>query len=480
MDDRNESTQTESTQKQQQYSINGISLNQALDNAVYDINNKIIQNSVMALVNFTSTSDKLSDYIIDELMNRIINNTNIKIVERKQIETVQEELNFQMSGLVSDETAKSIGKFIGADVILTGNLISIANGYRIGIKTIHVETGVVQSLYIINIENNAEMISLIRNYTNIELNASNTPYSFLKISDTHSFGLEKRIHDGSGAIISPDNKWIIAVSGYDGKIYIYDIMDLSLLRAIPIPKIDYFPSLSISNDGRIIAVGYETGYDYEKNTDIGRILWYDILTGRKIGDDKFYGGRSHKCLCVFNPVYTTQLLIAFGNRIYIFDTFTRKNKSIKLNTRIINTIEYSNDDSYIAVGDTSGNITILDGLSLKILKRFSGHSGGINSLSFSPDNSVLISGSSDFTIGVWNIANGNEIITLTNHVERIESVLYTINGLYFLSSSADGTTKLWDSHSFKVLKEYRNSEGINLSHDGNYFINDFGVLFKIE
>jgi len=468
----------EFTSTQQQYSRNGISLNKALDNAVYDINNKIIPNSILALVNFTSTSDKLSDYILDELMNKIINNTKIKIVERKQIELVQQELNFQMSGFVSDETAKSIGKFIGADIILTGNLISIGGDYRIGIKTIQVETGIVQSLYIINIENNSEMISLIRNFSNIQSGpsiSSNTFYSSIK---------KKKI-DGHGAIISPDNKWIITASGRglsDDKINIYDIMDSNLLRSFALPYgTDYIDSLSISNDGRLIAVGDGGKYDWNKSKDIGKIMLYDVLTGRKISEVQTFG-MGTKCLCLFHPVYSNLLLVAFGNGVYIFDLSTGKNKSITLNTwrDFIETIEYSYDGSYISVGDYNGNITILNGITLKLIKKFSGHSGAVISLSFSPDNNTLISGSDDFTIGIWNIANEREIFTLTEHLGKINSVLYTINGLYFLSSSEDGTTKLWDSHSYKVIKNYKNSAEITLSPDGNFFINTFGELFKIE
>jgi WD40 repeat protein len=328
-----------------------------------------------------------------------------------------------------------------------------------------------------NIENNSEMISLIRNFTNIQSSVSisqNNYYSYIQ---------NKEI-SGHEAIISPDNRWIITVGGSglsDGKINIYDIMDSSLLRAFALPYGTYIDSLSMSNDGRIIAVGDGEKYDYSKHTSIGNIMLYDVLTGRKVGDVQTYGTGT-SCLCLFNPVYTSLLLVAFGNGVYIFDLSTGKERYIRLNTwrDFIETIEYSYDGSYIAVGDYSGNITILDGLTLRILKKFSGHSEAIRSLSFSPDNSILISGSDDFTIGVWNMANGNEIFTLTDHLGKINSVLYTMNGLYFLSSSEDGTTKLWDSHSFKVLKNYKNSAEITLSPDGNYFINTFGELFKIE
>jgi hypothetical protein len=46
----------------------------------------------------------------------------MEVADRQNLEFVYKELNFQMSGEVSDEEVVSIGKFLGADMVITGSL----------------------------------------------------------------------------------------------------------------------------------------------------------------------------------------------------------------------------------------------------------------------------------------------------------------------------------------------------------------------
>jgi hypothetical protein len=83
--------------------------------------------------------------VIDELNNAIVRNGSLTIVNRQQLDLARQELNFQMSGDVSDESAKSTGKFLGAQSVLTGSFTVIGRtAYRFRVKVIDTETGVEQ------------------------------------------------------------------------------------------------------------------------------------------------------------------------------------------------------------------------------------------------------------------------------------------------------------------------------------------------
>ena len=464
----------------------------ALKNAVVDINERISQNYILAIVNFDTSSTDLSNYLIDELTSIFLRETNIRIVERGNLEIIQDELNFQMSGAVSDETAKSIGKFIGADSIVTGTFFIIGNKYRLGVKCIHVETGIVQSLYITNVIIDRELLSII-NSTNA--NQNNTlilpTHQTENLNSSRNFYTsgDFRNYSDSHATISPDGKWIISKN--NARINIYDIINGNLLRSFPAQggTLGNIGSLTISNDGRIIAISY---FDPRPSTSTGVIELYDVLTGRKINNIKI-SGNYVTVLCQFNPV-RNQIIAIIGNSLYLFDLINiENNKSIQLSGGRINSISYSFDGSYIAIGKEDGTIEILASDSLIILKTLIGHSLAVNSLSFNSDNSILISGSSDFSIGIWDLSSGREILTLTEHFSKVESVLFIPNGNYFLSSSSDGVVKLWNAYNYQVLRiydtiasfrqniNYYRHSIISLSPDGNYFITDDGVLlFKIE
>jgi hypothetical protein len=76
------------------------------------------------------------------LSSKLVRDGRLSVVERKagQMKTIEEELQYQYSGAVSDETVLSIGKQLGAELVITGSIDRLGNLYRMYIKVIHIET----------------------------------------------------------------------------------------------------------------------------------------------------------------------------------------------------------------------------------------------------------------------------------------------------------------------------------------------------
>jgi hypothetical protein len=83
----------------------------------------------------------------------LVNIGQLKSVERLKLETLQMELNFNMTGAVNDESAQAIGRMLGAQYILSGSLEQLGDKYRIRFRAISVETAVIQYSYSENIQN---------------------------------------------------------------------------------------------------------------------------------------------------------------------------------------------------------------------------------------------------------------------------------------------------------------------------------------
>jgi hypothetical protein len=92
----------------------------------------VSKNSKIAIVYITDEridskgnpyNDKVIENIAGDLEIFWINN-GYTIVDRSQLDKLRQEHNFQMSGEVDDATAVSIGKFAGADIIITGRFSS--------------------------------------------------------------------------------------------------------------------------------------------------------------------------------------------------------------------------------------------------------------------------------------------------------------------------------------------------------------------
>jgi|GEM_PF-2739917 len=81
--------------------------------------------------------DKLADYILEELTAAFVNGGRLVVIERKGLGDVNDELALQLSGNVDDESAQSIGRILGAEVIVTG---SFDEAYRLRVKAVSVES----------------------------------------------------------------------------------------------------------------------------------------------------------------------------------------------------------------------------------------------------------------------------------------------------------------------------------------------------
>jgi TolB-like protein len=115
-------------------------LDGAIENAGRDITANLKPGSVVAVFSCYSPSERLSEYVIEELSARLVNARAFSLVERKFLDEVRRELKFQLSGEVSDESVQSIGKMLGAQYIVVGSFERSAKYWTLRATTIRVET----------------------------------------------------------------------------------------------------------------------------------------------------------------------------------------------------------------------------------------------------------------------------------------------------------------------------------------------------
>jgi hypothetical protein len=138
-----------------------------LDIAIRDasdyLNSNVPKGSKIVILNIQSTSSDLSDYIIDELIANAVNDKIFSVVDRQQLDAIRAEQNFQFSGEVDDNSAMEIGKFFGAQTIVSGALSKLGNAYRIRIRALEVQTAQVQGQYNRNIASSPIVTELVGN-----------------------------------------------------------------------------------------------------------------------------------------------------------------------------------------------------------------------------------------------------------------------------------------------------------------------------
>ncbi|MDR2177318.1 MAG: CsgG/HfaB family protein [Treponema sp.] len=115
------------------------SLEDAVQAAAIDISGRIT-NGTIAVVKIFTSSDNLSLQAIRWLENGLVESGKLTIISRQQINAVLNEQEFGLSGYVDDESARRIGHIVGAEYVLSGEII-IVNGMSIlNIQVIETET----------------------------------------------------------------------------------------------------------------------------------------------------------------------------------------------------------------------------------------------------------------------------------------------------------------------------------------------------
>jgi TolB-like protein len=140
-----------------------VTIDVALSNATKDISEGVSKGSKIAILNITSDSTNLSDYIINELIVNLVNTRLFQIVPRSTVElaAARREFAFQMSGDVPDDSQKRLGQFLEADTIITGSVTrDSANTYRLIVNAIHLENFTFQSSFRASIQNDRQVRTL--------------------------------------------------------------------------------------------------------------------------------------------------------------------------------------------------------------------------------------------------------------------------------------------------------------------------------
>jgi hypothetical protein len=141
-----------------------VTLDAAIQSVVLEMEQILPDGSKVAVVNFVSPSDALSRYVIDELNGAITSGGQITVVDRQRLDLVLGELEFQdeSTGLVSEEKAQEIGRFTGAQYIVTGSMELAGLSYRFRTQAIMVEGAIISYSGSRNVTNDVTVESLAR------------------------------------------------------------------------------------------------------------------------------------------------------------------------------------------------------------------------------------------------------------------------------------------------------------------------------
>jgi hypothetical protein len=169
-------TQTPSSPTPQPTRAETDQLDVAIREASDYFNKNLTIGNKLVVLNIQSDFPVLSEYIIEELISNTVNDRIFKIVDRKQLDAIRNELSFQMSGEVDDNSAQRAGQILGAQIIITGAVSKFSDIFRLVVRALDVETAQIIGQFNRNIPN-GPMITAIAQNTTMGYGVATTPTS---------------------------------------------------------------------------------------------------------------------------------------------------------------------------------------------------------------------------------------------------------------------------------------------------------------
>lgn len=239
-----------------------------------------------------------------------------------------------------------------------------------------------------------------------------------------------------GVVWDPRGRYILATTG-DGKGYLIDVEKRSIARRIECGG-PHFPTGNVecaafsSSGDRLFVVG--------PNEERNEIRVINVATGAieskysleraqisvviRLRDDRIIAGDLEGRLHVIERDGTVRSMAAEPKAVLDIAVFPDQS------------------DTVAVVGHT-GNVSIVDIASGKVLNRFGDHDGLIYDVAVAPDGRFVATASWDGTAALFDSRSGRRIATEKGHGRPVVSITFTPDSSSVISSAIDGATRLW-------------------------------------
>ncbi len=287
-------------------------------------------------------------------------------------------------------------------------------------------------------------------------------------------GLEVRTFKGhnnaiNSIVFCPDGEHIITGSD-DNTAKLWEVIDGREIRSYTVDKYDGVNSISISYDGRFVAIG-------SRNPTIR-----DIQTGEII--HTLEGDLSTFSMC-FDKEGKHLVRSGWSHSADLFDLSDGR-LLFRLNghQERVNGVTICSDGKFVLTGSDDETVRLWDTDSGKELKSFNGFSSDVLSVAFSLDQRFIVAGSKDGSIKILDPKTGTEVLTIPGEGHAVKSVKFSPDGKLILDGRDDGTARLYDVVSGKEVRIFRGYikrvNSIAISPDGiNLLVGGFEDQAKL-
>ena len=123
------------------------SASRGIEGAVIRASERLIpdlpRGAAVAVIGISANDNETSESAVDELEYQLVKASLFRLVDRKQLDLIRSEQAMHMSWEISDESAVSIGKMVGASIAITGSVSGSGSSQGLTLRVLNVETGII-------------------------------------------------------------------------------------------------------------------------------------------------------------------------------------------------------------------------------------------------------------------------------------------------------------------------------------------------
>ncbi|MHC6203439.1 CsgG/HfaB family protein [Breznakiellaceae bacterium SP9] len=119
-------------------------LDGALERAAQSLTEGLKKDARIAIINISSGDTAQAEFITEEIEVLLVKG-GFTVVDRRELDRIRKEQNFQLTGDVDDDSIVSLGKFAGADIVITGSVSGADSTRRLRLRALNTQTAQVMA-----------------------------------------------------------------------------------------------------------------------------------------------------------------------------------------------------------------------------------------------------------------------------------------------------------------------------------------------
>ena len=138
-----------------------LDIESALQKTAEQFSMTIKKGTTIAIIGISSPTLEMSEFMLDEITLDFVQQHKLTVANRANLEAIKTEMNFQLSGEVSDESIQQLGAMVGANVVIHGSLKPLGKDFNLVVQALDVTSATVLDMCRFSIEQNAIIKSLL-------------------------------------------------------------------------------------------------------------------------------------------------------------------------------------------------------------------------------------------------------------------------------------------------------------------------------